>query len=326
MIDIHTHVIPPEVPFGAKPEKDWPSLELDDGCGHFRVPGGNPRSIDAAAWILERRRADMEEHGVSRQALSPISGLISYAGPPATLRDYCRGMNEWIAAAVATDPEHFMGIGILPMTDPDMAASMMPEIAQLGLVGVEIGSSIHEFTAGDRRFDGVYAEAERLNLSVFIHAFGAPRFEAFTPSMVATAVVYPSDIATAGLALIANGFLERYPRLRVALSHGGGGLPFVLPRFVHLWENYEAVNATLPRSPLHYAKKLFVDSIFFDAAPLKYTLDYLGLDSVVIGSDYPILDRPPGWWVQESDLDNATKRHIFVANGLRYFGLDGKSL
>jgi aminocarboxymuconate-semialdehyde decarboxylase len=87
----------------------------------------------------------------------------------------------------------------------------------------EIGSNINEVVLGDRRFEACYAQAQALDLAIFVHALhpiGADRLAAI-PDLVPFAA-FPLDTAPSAISLIRASVPVRYPRLRFGFSHGGG--------------------------------------------------------------------------------------------------------
>src|SRR5437773_3176403 len=106
-------------------------------------------------------------------------------------------------------------------------------------------------------------------------------------------VLFPADRrqpAGDGLAistLVFGGVLERLPRLRICFAHGGGAFPFTLAWLNHGWAVRPEGPSAIPREPREYARRIWVDSLTLGASNLRFIVDELGMDRVVIGSDYP---------------------------------------
>ena len=76
-----------------------------------------------------------------------------------------------------------------------------------------------------------------------------------------------------------TGVLERFPRLRVALAHGGGSFPFTIGRIDHGHRVRPDLCATvIEQSPSRYLDRLYVDSLVHDAKALRYLVDHLGAE------------------------------------------------
>ena len=188
LIDVHSHIVPERFPDNPSPATNsrWP-------CMHVRAPddatvmiADKPfRVIDSRSWDVARRIADMDRDGVTMQALSPMPELLSYWFTPADGLEMSRWMNHSIAAMVAAAPARFAGLGTVPLQDPALAATELARLQRDGLRGVELGSNINGVVLGDRRFDEFYAEAQRLDLALFVHALhpiGADRLAGISRS------------------------------------------------------------------------------------------------------------------------------------------------
>ena len=192
------------------------------------------RVIDSRSWDAGRRMADMAGDDVDVQVVSPMPELLSHWFPADDADDLSRHINEEISGLCANDPRHFIGIGMVPMQEPKLAVKRMPGLKSLGLRGFEIGTHINGMALGDERLHEVYAAAEAANLAMMIHPLhpaGLDRM-AGRPELAAVAA-FPLETAFAAVSLMTAGIMERFPRLRIMLSHGGGALPWILPRLRH---------------------------------------------------------------------------------------------
>ncbi len=320
-IDVHTHVVPDGMPFGlAGTDERWPILQPGADTGDVLVAGELYRTVARPAWDLEARAAAMGARGSRAQVLSPMPHLFSYWAPIETALEFSRGINRWLADAVRDWPGTYYGLGTIPLQDPTAATAELAEIKALGLSGVEIGTNVNGVSIADPRFREVFVEADRLGLSVFLHAFQPP-MAAAVPGPAASAVCFPLDIALAVAGLIANGTLELCPTLRLCASHGGGGLALTLPRLIHTWQHKAPMRKRLPTPPEVVARRLFYDVLLFDPTALNYLITFIGSSQIVVGSDYPFLDVPPEWPLTEAGLDAATLGAIRGQNALNFLGL-----
>ena len=204
-------------------------------------------------------------------------------------------MNEWLAARVRDGGDRFDGFGIVPLQDPERAAALLAEVATLGLRGVEVGSNVAGVALHDPRFETFFAEAERLGLAVFVHAFHPHVFETITGGPAASGVTFPNEIGFAAAGLVAEGVLHRHPDLRVCASHGAGSLGLCLPRMDRMWDFDTGFRERLPERPSDLARRAVRRSArvrALRAASSSSTV--LGHDRVVVGSDYPFMPDAPG--------------------------------
>ena len=321
MIDVHTHVVPPELPFGKFPGDHWPRVEVDGDVGNVLVGDTPFRTVRAVSWDLERRAEEMDRDRVERQVLSPMPELFCYWADAGSATDYCRAMNDWLAARVNEGNGRFDAFGIVPMQAPDAAAAMLADVSTARLRGVEIGSNIEGIPLHDGRYADFFAEAERLGLAVFVHAFHPHLFESFAGPPAASGVTFPNEIGFAAGGLVAEGVLHRHPELRLCASHGAGSLGLLLPRLDRMWEFDPAFKERLPVQPSVLAQRLFVDLLVFAPYALAYVLDVLGVDRVVVGSDYPFMPDRPGAVLEEmTGLTRDDLERICTTNALALLG------
>ena len=92
----------------------------------------------------------------------------------------------------------------------------------------------------------------------------------------------------------AAGIAERFPRLRILLSHGGGALSWILPRMDHGWSL--GLKGQMTQPPSKTARQFWYDTILYDPASLAFLANAVGVDHIVVGSDYPfaIKQKQPG--------------------------------
>lgn len=246
------------------------------------------RLVDSRCWDTERRIADMNEDDVGMQALSPMPELLSYGIEPRDALALSQSVNRAIAAMVHAAPGRFVGLGMAPLQDPALAAKELANFrSEYGLIGVEIGSNIAGKSPGDPFFDPFYAEAERLGLAIFVHALH-PSIEGrlVGPALLGAYVGYPTDVGLAAASVITGRVLEKFPKLRIGFSHGGGTLSAFLPRLESGWQRVGALKSAFT-SPAETAHRMYYDNIVFEPRLLKYLLDAFGVTQIFVGSDYP---------------------------------------
>ena len=201
----------------------------------------------AAVWFdAERRLEASAARGLDAELLSPFPALLNYRAPAEVGRDLARVTNEYIAGLVAAYPARFYGLGTVPMQDPDLAAAELTEVAKAGLAGVEIASNVNGAGLHEERFDGFWAEAERLGTAVFVHGMPVPSDRVPGPATATFGV--GAEGALGAVSIVAGGVAEKYPGLKIAFSHAAGGFPLMLGRANWFWGRTWNGEPPLPES------------------------------------------------------------------------------
>jgi aminocarboxymuconate-semialdehyde decarboxylase len=219
---------------------------------------------------------------------------------------------------------------MVAMQDPEAAAAQLSTLRDLGLYGVEIASNVLGVSIGDPRFLPFFAEAQRLSLPVFVHAMPAPTDRLPLSTMGTYVVGIEGTLAAASM--VAGGTAAACPELRISFSHAAGGFPLMLPRAQYFWGGTWNEEPKVPEravtpddgpSPLEYARRFYYDSLVFDRRALRYLVDLLGHDRLLVGSDFPAIPREDkaGATLRSMELDPAVLDDIMWHNAFRYLGV-----
>lgn len=325
-VDFHTHIIPSDFPdFAAKfGSQKWPVLQKTCSCGGaIYVAGRNFRDVTDQVWDPETRIRDMFAEGVDLQVLSPIPVTFAYWAPAHEALEVARLQNDLIAEVVRAHPNRFAGLGTVPLQDVSLAVGEMDRcIQELGLQGIEIGSNVNGKNLDDESLVEFFETAARRGVPVFVHPWETLGRDRTPRHNLMYTVGMPSETALAGASLICSGMLERYPDLKICLAHGGGSLPYLLPRLDQGWQVWPHLRCTA-NPPSYYARQLYFDSLVYDERNLRYMLDKFGHERIFMGSDYPFLLRevPPGQVVDRLELSQVEKSALLGGNALKFLGL-----
>jgi aminocarboxymuconate-semialdehyde decarboxylase len=342
LIDAHAHVIPgsfPAAPAGCDPAA-WASMSPSSasGDGDRLLVSGPVRFTARQVWFdAERRLAASGASGVDAEVVSPFPPLLNYRLPAAYGRDLARWINEYVAGLCAAVPGRIYGLGTVPLQDPDLAAGELADIAKAGLAGVEIASSVDGASLADPRFLGFFAEASRLGLAVFVHAMPVPSDRLPGPATATFGVGIEGSLAAA--AIVTGGVAEKYPSLRLAFSHAAGGFPLMLPRAQWFWgrtwneetpgeRGPEAAPWAAAAGPAELARRFWYDSLVFDRRAIRYLIDMLGADRLLVGSDFPAMPReePAGRTLRSMGLPTGVFNDITWHNCFRFLGIEAPKL
>jgi aminocarboxymuconate-semialdehyde decarboxylase len=329
LVDAHAHLLPRDYPPDAP--ACFPRMEaIEDSTDRLLVFGPTRFRARDVFFAAEKRLAAQDASGVDAEVLTPMPPLLRYDLPPADGLALARHVNEVAAELCAVEPGRLIGLGMVPLQDPDASAAELAAVRDLGLAGVEIASNVLGASIGDEKFLPFFTEAERLGVAIFVHAMPAATDR--LPRQAMGTYVVGLEGAMAAASMITGGTAAKCPDLRIAFSHAAGGFPLMLPRAQYFWggswneEPTVAERAVMPDdgpSPVEYARRFYYDSLVFDRRALRFLVDYLGPDRLLVGSDFPAMPReePAGRTLRSLDLPAEVLADITWHNAFRWLGV-----
>jgi aminocarboxymuconate-semialdehyde decarboxylase len=246
----------------------------------------------------ERRLASMDAAGIDRQLLSTWCDVFGYGLETAPGTAWHRLLNETLAAFTEAYPHRFSFLASVYLPDAAHAARELEHaVEQLGALGAIVSANVEDANLGELALDEFWAAAVELGAPVFVHPTQpnpTPRTRRFALN---TIVQYTFDTTLAVGSLIGSGVLDRFPALRLILSHGGGAWPYLAGRFDCMFErsDHAATGIGAAAPPSAYLDRMFYDTLLHDARALRYLVSRVGADRLVIGSDdgFPPADHDP---------------------------------
>ena len=321
-VDLHAHVIVPELTRDAQPSEDWrPRVYREEGRQVVELGGRAIRSAVEEFVDVDLIVARQEEAGVEHTLLSPWVPLLFYDVEPAEGLRRCRMQNEALAALARARPGRVSALGAVPLQDPELAAGELRELMGRGvLCGVELAASVRGVYLGDNRFDVFWAVAEETGALVFVHpttrGFDAPVLSEY---YLWNAVGNPFETTLTAAHMTLAGTMERHPSLRVLLAHGGGALPALRGRLAHAHSFQPQASSRLGESPEDSIRRFFFDTVTHDAQLLRELVAFAGAEQVVLGSDYPfdMADSHPLETLRSAGLEPQAEAAIAAGNAAR---------
>jgi aminocarboxymuconate-semialdehyde decarboxylase len=273
------------------------------------------------------RLKDMDRMGIDIQAVSPAPNQTYYWTDPGQGAELARMVNERIANVVARHPDRFVGLGTVPLQDPDLAVSELTYLVKkLGMRGVEVNPSVNGMDLSDGRLalEKFFAKVQELDVIIFMHPIGFTQGERLLDHYFNNVIGNPLETTVAASHLIFDGVMERHPKLKVVLPHAGGYLAHYWARMDHAWRARPDCRTAIRKKPSSYLEKFYFDTITFDRGMLEQEVARFGADHVLLGTDYPYdmgVDDPVGFIDGAKKLSKKDKQQIMGGNAARLLGI-----
>lgn len=307
-IDVHTHLVPPF----------WGEA--------LAQHGGDPSGWTLPPWTPGDHLKFMDANGIETSVLSLTAPSVA-GWPGAARREMARRVNDYTAELVRERPDRFGLFATVPLPDVEGAvAEVGYALDELRADGVVLLSNYDGVYLGDDRYAPLWEALERHRAVVFIHP--AHPLVPLLPEVPGPLVDYPFDTTRNAVHMVARGITERYPNVRIILSHAGGFVPFAALRFCQL---QAALNPAGPTAEDFLAR---FRSFYWDTALSSGEYAFGALTRfadparILYGSDFPyappqvgtrfteILDTESGLTAQQSRaIDSGNARALFPRLG-----------
>jgi aminocarboxymuconate-semialdehyde decarboxylase len=321
-VDVHAHGIPRAVLDEIRRNGDhYGGMAVADGEQGpvVSMPGGKKlRPLAGKMLDFEERVRWLDERQMRGQVVSPWLDLQGYE-LGARAADWAKVLNNALAEACAASGGRLIAMGTLPFGEAAATARELRRVVEeLKLPGVMISTNPGASNLWDSALDEVWSAAEALGATIVLH-----------PPTIGPASSIPDsaefgnlwhrliDTTLVASRMILAGVLDRHPRLRLVLVHGGGFLPFQSGRFDRSYFIGSHPDATMAKgAPGDYLRSFYYDTCVMTVPAIRMLCDIVGPDRVVLGSDYPfpIGDPDPVASVVAAGLGDAASRTILEEN------------
>lgn len=251
-----------------------------------------PQLVAKLMSLGDERIQDMDNGNVSLQIISHGPGIRP---PP-----ICRAANDELSVAISKNPSRMAGFAMLPMNNPDAAASELERcVRDLGFVGSLIDNHVNGGMYDDERFWTVFDKAQELDVPLYIHpSFAADneRYKGNYDDSIAMALGafgwgWHSETALSILRMFASGLFDRFPSIKIIIGHMGEMLPFQFERVITIsdkWgkkRNFREV----------WKNNIWITtSGMFALPPLLCLLQTTSIEHVMYSVDYPFSANETG--------------------------------
>jgi predicted TIM-barrel fold metal-dependent hydrolase len=307
IIDFHTHHIPAR--FEVTAGRTAPANQR----GRWELLARKLADEDLLLSDISAGEVDTRVVNIPAQLIADADGCVPHETIMAT--------NDALAGLVARHPGRIHGLASVDAYDGDRSAREAERvIGDLGLRGIFV-----DCARGDRMIDAPQARptlevAARLGVPVFVHPVAPqPLTRQMAPyGVVGTLFARGTANSASLIALLEGGLFTQLPGLRVvvtALAFGGLATAASL----------SSQSTVGPGLTDVLRRHVFIDTMWPHAALLRASVDLLGAENVIAGSDWPIVDDRFGSQLtdamQQAKLADDEQNAIAAGNGARLLGL-----
>lgn len=270
VVDFHSHYAGPS----------WPAL-----------PPVNSLPEHVARWVgiaerianIDALMAELDQVDLDRRVLSAPPALVTPDGVVLAISSI-RAMNDHLAEVVSAHPDRLVGLATIDAFQGDDAAAEVERAAdELGLRGVVIDCARGELLLDAPEARPFLLTVSEREIPVFAHPMSPARLSSELRGLGnwGRALARGTASSASLFSLIASGLFDELRGLRVVFAWlGGGALPVAgtVP-------GSERLRRNTPESERWH---VYVDTMGFEPSAVRYAVDLLGADHVLIGSDWPI--------------------------------------
>ncbi|MFO1302518.1 MAG: amidohydrolase family protein [Burkholderiales bacterium] len=323
VIDVHTHVL----------TEAWFQLLKDHGAPRYTVKEvrGGLRAIhlDGAPFMTpvppmfdyDLRLKTMDECGVDVCVISLTCPNVFWGGREISNKA-ARIMNDDMTAAQTAHPSRLRWFASLPWQYESLALAELDRAVAAGASGVMVLANIGGVPLTDPQFAKIWEAIDAKALPVLVHPTAPPGVGEMDMSrfQLTASIGFTFDTSLAVSRMIYDGFFERYQKLRIIASHGGGALPYLVSRMDQCFDNIPACREKIARRPSEYLPSISADAVVFAPEVLDLCVKVFGADNVMYGSDYPhTIGDMPGCLARVNALPDAIRDKVRGRNAAKAF-------
>ncbi|TWS24787.1 amidohydrolase family protein [Tsukamurella sputi] len=303
-IDVHTHLVPPF----------WGAALAEHG--------GDPSGWTLPAWSEDAHLSFMDDNDIATSVVSLTApSVVGWRGTER--RDMARRVNEYAADLVRRRPDRFGAFATVPLPDVDGAvAEVECALTELAADGVVLLSNYEGVYLGDPVFTPLWEALDRHRAVVFIHP-AHPQLP-LLPDVPGPLVDYPFDTTRNAVHMVLHGITDRYPNVRIVLSHAGGFVPYAALRFCELQAALDPEGRS--SGELLAAFRTFYWDTALSSGRYAFAAlrEFADPSRILYGSDFPYAPPEVGTRFtrildEESGLDPDAATAIDRGNALRIF-------
>lgn len=286
IVDFHNHFYPPEYLDALRTGPSSVRVTMDkDGNPVIHYPGDYNIAVRGHRDIAYREIV-LAQHHIDTQVIT-LTTPGTHVEEPANAVRLARLVNDAFANVVASRAR-FTALATLPLNDPQASvAELHRACTDLGFRGAMLFGNVNGVGLDDPRFLPLYEEANELGAVLYIHPTHPAGVESMMEYWLMPLVGFLMDTTLAAAKIVFSGIAARFPRIRWALCHLGGTIPYLAERLDRGFHAFSDCRAHIDRPPSEFLRQFYYDTVNFDVRALKLAIDFAGADHILAGSDYP---------------------------------------
>ena len=325
VIDVHTHMLN-DAWFDLLKKHGKPRYsvkEVKGGLHAIHLDGAPFMTPVPAMFDYALRIRNMNKAKIDISIVSLTCPNVYWGGADVSLKA-AKIMNDDMAAAERAYPQRIRWFASLPWQYPDLAVKELARARKAGAVGVMVLANITGEHLTDPRFATVWRAIDKLALPVLVHPTAPPgvaelKMDEF---QLTASLGFTFDTSLAVARMVYDGFFDRYPKLKIIASHGGGALPFLAGRLDQCYDHIPACRVKIAERPSQHLRNVYCDTVVFRQDALDMAVSCFGTDNVLYGSDYPhTIGDPIGCLARVDALSDGVRDKVRGLNAQRIFGL-----
>jgi aminocarboxymuconate-semialdehyde decarboxylase len=324
VIDFHNHFYPKGYFDELKKGNGYASIKTDSNGQLMAKYAGDYNVVVGPHINIEERLHDMKKYGIDMQVLTLTTPGVERENVERGTR-LAKITNDEFGDIVEKHPEHFSALATLPMQDPIGSVEELERaVKDRGLPGAMIFSNVNGRPLDSREFVPIYEKAASLEVPIFVHPTSPINSSYMDEYRLVPILGFGVDTTLAIFRIVFSGIMERIPNLKLVATHTGGVFPYLRGRAEIGFHAYSECKLKISKPPSTYLRKIWLDTVCYDEDIIQSSLDYIGEDKMLLGTDYPhqISDLEFAVKrVRSLDIDEATKNKILGENAMKILNL-----
>ena len=323
VVDVHTHML----------NQAWLKLLEKHGRPRYTLKAvtGGLRAIhlDGAPFMTpvpemfdwDLRIRNMDRVGIDVSVVSLTCPNVYWGGEKVSLAAALT-MNEELARAHKAWPDRVQWLCSLPWQHEKAALAELRRSLKAGACGVMVLANIDGRPLTDPAFEKIWKAIDAAKLPVLIHPTAPPGVKemGMQQFQLTASIGFTTDTTLAAARMIYDGFFDRFEKLKIIASHGGGALPYLIGRLDQCYEHIPACRTKTREKPSLHAHRIYADSVVFTDEALAMAVKVFGSANVLYGSDYPhTIGDPIGCLARVDRLPDGARDRVRSGNAQRIF-------